>query len=258
MTKEDLGIKHANSYVDGPSIEEKTIETKDTDESSNGRSQSPPACSSEINNREQQQQQISAPTDLGNDDHLHESEEELILQNDVHTLVQHNQHIKATSSSNAGPSSPAFNGITWNAVFPVPSSSLSNPAWSTILRISHSNLGTNPFGMVKLPVSDLLELTLPPVDAVSLSSWPKPSSYYSVALQQQFNPPEYQDPARSFKQDNNLAHPSIQGETITVQQHIENAAKSVTNSGGQSTSGIHALKQIFPGVNLSFGVQGRF
>ena len=222
------------------------------------RSQSPGDCNDIINTVEQQQ--ISAPTeDTENDEHHHENKEDLI-QSEAHTFLQHNLYDKAPFSYNSGPSSPAFNGITWNAVFPVPSSSLSNPAWSTILRISHSNLGTNPFGMVKLPVSDLLELTLPPVDAVSLSAWPKPISYYSVALQQQFSSTtEYQDSARTFKQDNsNFTHPNTHGEAILIQQHTD-AAKTVSNnSGGQSTSGIHALKQIFPGVNLSFGVQGRF
>ena len=31
----------------------------------------------------------------------------------------------------------------------------------------------------QLPVSELFDLTLPPVDAVGMSVWPKPASYYA-------------------------------------------------------------------------------
>ena len=36
----------------------------------------------------------------------------------------------------------------------------------------------NPYGKLLLPISELLDLTLPPVDAVCQSPWPKPLAYY--------------------------------------------------------------------------------
>ena len=70
----------------------------------------------------------------------------------------------------------SFNGIGKCAVFPVPISSLAISVWATILDVSSSDLTTNPFGL--LSISELLELTLPPVDACLLSPWPKPLHYY--------------------------------------------------------------------------------
>ena len=70
----------------------------------------------------------------------------------------------------------------------MPISSLGrNSLWSGILDQGLNNGNTNklsllvnPYGQTKLPVSELLDLTLPPVDAVGMSVWPKPASYYSI------------------------------------------------------------------------------
>jgi hypothetical protein len=72
----------------------------------------------------------------------------------------------------------AFNGLGRCAVFPVPVSSLSISVWSAILKSSSSDLLVNPFGKLTLPLSELLDLTLPPVDAVYMAPWPKPLGYY--------------------------------------------------------------------------------
>jgi hypothetical protein len=72
-------------------------------------------------------------------------------------------------------------------VFTVPVSSLGrNSLWSGILdhglntgSTNKLSLLVNPYGQTKLPVSELFDLTLPPVDAVGMSVWPKPASYYA-------------------------------------------------------------------------------
>ena len=76
----------------------------------------------------------------------------------------------------------SFNGIGKCAVFPVPISSLAISVWASILDSSSADLTVNPFGVIRLPISELLELTLPPVDASCMSPWPKPLQYYSNNL----------------------------------------------------------------------------
>jgi hypothetical protein len=71
-----------------------------------------------------------------------------------------------------------FNGLGRCAVFPVPVTSIAVSIWSPILKSSSSSLEINPYGKLLLPVSELLDLTLPPVDAMSMSPWPKPLAYY--------------------------------------------------------------------------------
>ena len=73
----------------------------------------------------------------------------------------------------------SFNGIGKCAVFPVPLSSLNISVWSKIRDASAPDLTINPFEKVNLSISDLLELTLPPVDASGMSPWPKPVEYYT-------------------------------------------------------------------------------
>lgn len=76
--------------------------------------------------------------------------------------------------------SASFNGLGRCAVFTVPISSLGkNTLWSAILDSNEAeNLDINPYGHLSVPISELFDLTLPPVDAVGLSPWPKPASYY--------------------------------------------------------------------------------
>lgn len=72
----------------------------------------------------------------------------------------------------------AFNGLGSSTVFPVPVSSLSISIWSVILTSSTKTLESNPYEKLNVSISDLLDLTLPPVDAVGMSPWPKPLAYY--------------------------------------------------------------------------------
>lgn len=90
--------------------------------------------------------------------------------------IQNQQTIQQLTSK----SSSTFNGLSNSAVFPVPVSSLSLSVWTHILGCSNSDLKINPFALVALPITELFELTLPPVDASSISPWPKPISYYSA------------------------------------------------------------------------------
>lgn len=90
-----------------------------------------------------------------------------------------------TDSISSDVSSPVrrdknFNGVCNSAVFPVPVSSLSITVWSAILQPIEgtSDLLINPYGHLMLPFSELLDLTIPPVDAIGYPSWPKPHSYY--------------------------------------------------------------------------------
>lgn len=166
--------------------------------------------------------------------------------------------IKQTSINFQNINSPAFNGITWNAVFPVPSSSLRTSVWSTVLQISHSNLGSNPFEVINIPLSDLLELTLPPVDSTTgskhnLQLFITPqitnienSDPISCRTQLAQDLPPIQKQANGLNNANNSSHESTS---------VGNGQNTTTNGSG---SGIHALRQLFPGVNLSYGIQGRF
>ena len=72
----------------------------------------------------------------------------------------------------------AFNGFGKCAVFPVPVSSLAISVWSSILSSSSSSLEVNPYGLLDRSISELLDLTLPPVDACCMVPWPRPLAYY--------------------------------------------------------------------------------
>lgn len=75
----------------------------------------------------------------------------------------------------------AFNGLGSSTVFPVPFSSLSISVWSTILHNSNNTLEVNPYDNIAVPISELMDLTLPPVDAIGSGQWPKPLTYYRRA-----------------------------------------------------------------------------
>lgn len=96
----------------------------------------------------------------------------------------------AGSASSANPSQTvnpwntfqynAYNGFGKCVVFPVPSSSYHVSIWNKIMSTSSADLTLNPFsGITNIPITELLELTLPAVDSVAqLPMWPKPLSYY--------------------------------------------------------------------------------
>jgi hypothetical protein len=159
------------------------------------------------------------------------------------------EEIRLESSRNPGLIySDTFNGLTLNAVFPVPVSSLKVSFWSIVLKDSQNNLSINPFAQILFPFSDLLNLTLPPVDALS----PNVKTYYE------------DDKARA----NGLAEENKVPSNIwnRVPLPAENNNLLVDESRRlQFDSGKHeplppnnsfsALKQLFPGVNLAYGAQ---
>lgn len=217
-----------------------------------------------------------------------------------------------------------FNGLGRCAVFPVPASSLTNSSiWSTLLSASaaYPDLSMNPYGLITLSISDLLEITLPPVDAGSLSAWPRPPSYYKVGLgssglthcppaQHIYRPPasgvvvsssqfsgdaadgsasDRQQPinqgdrlqaskdpklvvrsdqfgnvtqgggfdqGQQFSSNNQMEFSDPYGRSGSIKQYA--GVNDHQNNGGsstqpQNTSSIASLKQMFPGVNMSFG-----
>lgn len=73
----------------------------------------------------------------------------------------------------------SFNGITRCAVFPVPTSSFTVSIWSVIVSASSTDLKVDPYGKLLLPISEFLDLTIPPVDAICNAPWPRPLVYYS-------------------------------------------------------------------------------
>jgi CCR4-NOT transcription complex subunit 4 len=91
------------------------------------------------------------------------------------------RHVDARSEALCRRSLAAsFNGLGSCAVFPVPVSSLAVSVWNDILNGSSADLSVNPYSQLRMPVSELLELTLPPVDAACAQAWPKPISHYSA------------------------------------------------------------------------------
>ena len=72
----------------------------------------------------------------------------------------------------------SFNGITRNALFPSPVSSFTVTVWAAIMHGAGSDLTIDPFGRLLLPVTEYLDLTMPPVDAASITPWPRPPLYY--------------------------------------------------------------------------------
>ena len=128
---------------------------------------------------------------------------------------------------------PSFNGFGRCAVFPVPISSLSISSWANVLQTAASsdvnNFGIDPFLMTKVSISDMLEITLPPVDAVCLQPWPKPLSHYGGASPR----------ASARGTDNNK---SSGGRGI----------KSTGEDGAKSSSGsLHALQSMLPHVKIT-------
>lgn len=120
-----------------------------------------------------------------------------------------------------------FNGIATCAVFPVPVSSFSSNIWDLILRSSKDFPNKNPYESVGVPFSDILDLTLPPVDAAN-------SSNLSKGLPQ------------GSQRESTL-------EVSVVDTSVHSHSMSTT-SAHSKTSSILALRQIFPGVNMNVGV----
>lgn len=107
-----------------------------------------------------------------------------------------------TEASRNQVAASAFNGLGSSTVFPVPVSSLSISVWSYILTNAGdllksfnfscvlinalfklgNTLEVNPYEKLQIPISELMDLTLPPVDAVGTQPWPKPLAYYRKGI----------------------------------------------------------------------------
>lgn len=116
----------------------------------------------------------------------------------------------------------AFNGVTWNAVFPVPASSLSVSVWAMVGQGVDDNLTMNPFSRSALSFSELLDLTLPPIDANLNARIPS------------------------------TIHRSIPPSAPVSSQPVQQNPSAPVNGAG-----FDALRQLLPAVNVSFGVNGR-
>lgn len=165
----------------------------------------------------------------------------------------------------AAPSASSFNGLGRCAVFPVPTSSLVNSIWTSLLQSAalYPDLSMNPYGLVTLSVSDLLEVTLPPVDAASLTAWPRPQSYYKLGMSP--NGVTHAPPGQ------HVYRPPISSSSIVpVTGDLQQPGSSRNIPGGAAGSGkgaqgqqfdvnsqapstVASFKQIFPGVNMTFG-----
>jgi hypothetical protein len=157
---------------------------------------------------------------------------EILLPKIENQLIQEVKIVSTEVESELVVGSNTWNGVTWNAVFPVPRSSLNSPVWLAISRVSHSNLLVNPFGQFRLPVSDILDLTLPPVDGNTNSPWPRPQSYYLNLM-------------------DNVDISNLQVLEKSVVRASAGAIQAPSSDVGSKPS-INALRQIFPGVNMSY------
>eukprot|EP00599_Poterioochromonas_sp_BG-1_P007330 CAMPEP_0173151742 /NCGR_PEP_ID=MMETSP1105-20130129/11785_1 /TAXON_ID=2985 /ORGANISM="Ochromonas sp., Strain BG-1" /LENGTH=388 /DNA_ID=CAMNT_0014067223 /DNA_START=308 /DNA_END=1474 /DNA_ORIENTATION=+ len=139
----------------------------------------------------------------------------------------------------------AFNGLTLNAVFPVPVSSLKITVWSVVLRENQNTLGSNPFSQLLFPFSELLNLTLPPVDATAVPN-------YRIYQDDNKEKGNYKNGENSnlFEVDTNRRE-SSQPILKSLSSLDNQSSAKIPNSS--SNSSFSALRQLFPGVNLAYG-----
>lgn len=185
-------------------------------------------------------------------------------------------------------SSSSFNGLGNCAVFPVPVSSLTVSIWSNLLKSTSDDLKINPYALIALPVTELFELTIPPVDAACMSIWPKPISYYyqgvsvngvthapagqhvyyrSTGFQE--NPPadssqttQTQSPQIQQSQQSSQPQPPTQRPSGSSparfyppqpQGNSYSHAAYPGNNSNQAQPAIATLQQMFPSVNMAYG-----
>jgi len=138
---------------------------------------------------------------------------------------------------------PSFNGFGRCAVFPVPISSLAVSAWATVLRTSSNNskiLGDNPFNGIRVSVSEMLDVTLPPVDAMCLQPWPKPLSHYGNVFSNN----------RIEKDENEIEGGEISTPVMTESSKLNNSQGSLGSESEPEQSSLAALQSIFPSANV--------
>ena len=182
-------------------------------------------------------------------------------------------HATSTTSSSSKNESQlqqaaaAFNGFGKCAVFPVPVSSLAISVWSSILSSSSSSLEVNPYGLLDRSISELLDLTLPPVDACCMVPWPRPLAYYrqGCASDGSTHAPVSPHKVHNYSSyppipDNQSIHAPI--ETIQAQaiQYMHRQQQQLMQQNqlppqpqalpSTNTSQYAVLQQLFPGVKI--------
>ena len=137
----------------------------------------------------------------------------------------------------------AYNGFGRNVVFPVPTSTYHLSVWYKVMCTSAPDLLVNPYAMhTHVAVTDLLELTLPPVDAIgSISSWPKPlSAYSSTTVNINALQPDYNQNIQNIQQ-------IVQEKSNLIDTSSNN------NNNNNNKPSIQPLQQMFPGVKMQYG-----
>jgi hypothetical protein len=125
----------------------------------------------------------------------------------------------------------AFNGLGSSTVFPVPVSSLSISVWSVILTNSGNSLEVNPYEKLLVPISELMDLTLPPVDAVGNQPWPRPLAYYRRGID-----PVLQNnvPAAMMKSPSPTPYSGLPPQTPTIGMNNSNLAQAQAQAQAQA------------------------
>lgn len=203
----------------------------------------------------------------------------------------HQTNNNPSSGSNSLVSPNSFNGLGNCAVFPVPVSSLTVSIWSNLLKSTSDDLKINPYALIALPVTELFELTIPPVDAACMSVWPKPLSYYSQGVgvngithapagqhtyyrstgfqentpesssnastqNSQLQQPQPQHPQQHQQQQRPNSTSSSSPARFYTQQTTQNNTYTHSYSGNTPTPqqpSISSLQQMFPTVNMNYG-----
>lgn len=178
-------------------------------------------------------------------------------------------------------SSASFNGVGNCAVFPVPVSSLTVSIWSNLLKSTSDDLKINPFALIALPVTELFELTIPPVDAACMSIWPKPMSYYCQGVGsngithapagqhvyyrstgfQENTTTESSQPQATQQQPQHFLQPQQQSSTassyMTQRQSGSSPVRFYPPQPQQQSQpqqpAMASLQQMFPSVNMAYG-----
>jgi hypothetical protein len=146
------------------------------------------------------------------------------------------------------------NGVSTCAVFPVPISSFVVSVWGTILKGSSSDLMVNPYKLLRVPFSELLDLTLPPVDASCLTPWPKSLIYYSEETLPELSNSESITTQHSVCLVSSSTNKAVSIGKTGVEKVVGFDAKESILNQDKNLSSILALRQIFPTVNMNVGL----
>lgn len=161
----------------------------------------------------------------------------------------------------------SFNGFGKCAVFPVPNSSFSVSIWTKVMQVSSNDLSVNPFASSLLPISELLELTLPPVDAIGLPVWPRPPAHYNQAVasatmmiqSETVGMRGLRAPSPGVAYPVTMNNPPIvndmQQQPPQLQVQVQVQQPSEKRPAG--VNHIAALQQVLPTVKMSYAAPGR-